>query len=59
MIAWLKKHHILHSWGKWEFIDQNTWTVYIDGCEDHDYLMNKYKRTCTVCGIDEFKQVKA
>lgn len=32
MINWLRKHHFLHDWGKWEFIKEYKNTFLGDPC---------------------------
>ena len=44
-ISWLKKHHFIHSWGKWEL--QKVTMHYHDG---KDIKSDVQIRTCQTCG---------
>jgi len=63
MLAWLKKHHVLHSWGKWAVAEKgdifhNPYGIPIEGVEKTrigTYI--RQERECEVCGLKQFKTI--
>lgn len=55
MIKWLKKHHILHSWGR--FGESVVIKTYLT-LDKTDYLNLRYQsRYCEKCGKMQWKMV--
>jgi len=53
MIAWLKKHHILHTWTKWVEDRRVNWVR--DDYYKTKFVRVHYVRTCEVCNDKDYR----